>query len=212
MATIKRGLLGGFSGKVANIVGGSWKGIATMRSLPLSVANPNTAAQSAQRTKFSATVAFAKNWLTNIVKPLWDRFAVQASGYNDFVSVNIANFNSAGVPTYANIVISQGTLTSPTPTLANASEATQTVDVEWTDTSGVGLNLATDKAYVAIYNETKDSFSSEAAGADRNTELVVVPLPVGTEELDVIHVYLAFRRADGTLVSNTGYVTGAVGA
>ncbi len=96
--------------------------------------------------------------------------------------------------------------------MANASEATQTVDVEWTDTSGVGLNLATDKAYVAIYNETKDSFSSEAAGADRNTELVVVPLPVGTEELDVIHVYLAFRRADGTLVSNTGYVTGAVGA
>jgi len=30
MGTIKRGILGGFSGKVANVVGTSWKGIALL--------------------------------------------------------------------------------------------------------------------------------------------------------------------------------------
>ncbi len=40
MGIIKRGILGGFSNKVANVVGSSWKGINTMRALPLSVANP----------------------------------------------------------------------------------------------------------------------------------------------------------------------------
>ena len=53
MGIIKRGILGGVSNKVGNVVGSSWKGIATLRSLPLSVANPNTLAQRNNRTSFS---------------------------------------------------------------------------------------------------------------------------------------------------------------
>lgn len=37
MGTIKQGILGGFSGKVGNVVGASWKGIDYIRSLPSSV-------------------------------------------------------------------------------------------------------------------------------------------------------------------------------
>ena len=32
MGTINKGILGGFSGKVGNVVGGTWKGIDYMRS------------------------------------------------------------------------------------------------------------------------------------------------------------------------------------
>ena len=49
MGTIKRGILGGFKNKVGSVIGSSWKGIDTMRSMPLSVANPNTAKQKTVR-------------------------------------------------------------------------------------------------------------------------------------------------------------------
>ena len=37
MATIKKGILGGVSGKVGNVVGGNWKGVDYLRSLPAEV-------------------------------------------------------------------------------------------------------------------------------------------------------------------------------
>jgi hypothetical protein len=45
MGTIKQGILGGFSGKVGTVIGGSWKGISYMRSIPQSVKNPRTDGQ-----------------------------------------------------------------------------------------------------------------------------------------------------------------------
>ena len=45
MAKVRQGILGGFRGRVGNIVGTGWKGIAVMKSLPLTVANPRTAGQ-----------------------------------------------------------------------------------------------------------------------------------------------------------------------
>jgi len=53
MGTIKKGILGGFSGKVGTVVGSSWKGISYMRSLPLKVRNPRTLRQLDQRSKFA---------------------------------------------------------------------------------------------------------------------------------------------------------------
>jgi len=41
MGKINQGILGGFSGKVGNVIGGNWKGIDYMRVKPASVANPN---------------------------------------------------------------------------------------------------------------------------------------------------------------------------
>ena len=58
MGTFKQGIYGGYSGKVGNVVGGSWKGIDYMRILPTSVANPQTDAQLTQRQKFSVTMHY----------------------------------------------------------------------------------------------------------------------------------------------------------
>ena len=58
MGKISQGVLGGFSGKIGNVVGGSWKGIDYMRIKPASVANPRTAAQVDQRSKFSIVLNF----------------------------------------------------------------------------------------------------------------------------------------------------------
>jgi hypothetical protein len=42
MGKISQGILGGISGKVGNVIGGSWKGIDYIRVKPSSVANPRT--------------------------------------------------------------------------------------------------------------------------------------------------------------------------
>lgn len=60
MATIKKGILGGFSGKVGTVIGGNWKGIDYMRSLPKKSSKPATALQNDQRIKFTIAMAFIK--------------------------------------------------------------------------------------------------------------------------------------------------------
>ncbi len=108
MGKIKQGILGGFSGKVAGVVGSSWKGINVIRAMPVSVANPRTTPQVNQRNKFSQSILFASQILSTIIKPLWDRFAVQMSGYNAFIADNINNFNAEGLITPENLIFSKG--------------------------------------------------------------------------------------------------------
>jgi hypothetical protein len=207
MGVIKQGILGGFSGKVANVVGSSWKGIAVIKSRPLSVANPKTAAQTGQRTKFSAAVAFAVTLLTSIVKPFWDRFAQLQSGYNAFIQANIYNFSSAGVPNYPNLIISRGSLLGQTITSIVSANGNDAVDVTFIDNSGAGNALATDEAYAVVWNETQDVIGVSTGIDTRGDGQVSLNMPTDCVTADVLHAYLAFRKADGTLVSPTDYAT-----
>src|SRR3546814_20920324 len=61
MGSFNRGIHGGFSGKVGNVVGAHWRGIDYMRSLPrVSKGRPVTEEQLMHRVRFAAAVAFAK--------------------------------------------------------------------------------------------------------------------------------------------------------
>lgn len=203
MAVLRRGILGGLRGKVANVVGSSWKGIDTLRSLPLSVANPRTAGQVAQRSKFSSVVALAKLILVVFIKPLWDRFAQRQSGYNAFVSANIDNFDSNGdVVDPAGFVVSQGSLTGA-QNFTVVKDLT-TIDYFWTDNSGTGTALSTDEVYAFLYNSTKGEYHAELLESiDRSSEGANIDYPGGWVSGDVIQAYISFRRVDGTLVSNS---------
>lgn len=212
MAKIKQGILGAFSGKVAGVVGSSWKGIAVMKSLPASVANPKTSGQIAQRTKFSNAVAFAGEILSTVVKPLWDRFAGQMSGYNDFIRTNISLFTAALPSPAADLVISKGKMANTAIATAASSEATSELTVTWTDDSGEGFKTATDEAYIVVVDEDQSLVYGFATGVVRSAETLTVETAIEFSEGDTCHVYLAFSRADGTVVSNTSYKTFTAGA
>jgi hypothetical protein len=204
MARIKQGILGGFSGKVANIVGSSWKGIPVMKSRPLSVANPKTAAQTTQRNKFSQAVAFAVVILTTIVKPLWDRFAIRKSGFNAFIQTNIDAFNASGLNTPADLKIADGNMSATAIDSVTATNASPDASVEWTNDSGEGSKLSDDIAYVCVYNEDTgniEGFETEATRADELADIVITPPTTG----DKVWFWLAFKRADGTVVSQTAH-------
>lgn len=207
MGVIKRGILGGFSGSVANVVGGSWKGIAYMRAKPLSVANPRTAGQVAQRTKFTAVVDVASQLLAGIVKPLWDRFAQGESGYNAFVSANIAAFSATGELTPGFLKTSEGSLTGQEVDSQNVTAGSPTAVMTWLDNSGTGSALGTDEVYAVVYNKTQDVWGFSSAVQTRSDSTVSVTLPANVAGGDECFGWLAFRKADGTQVSDSD-VTG----
>lgn len=60
MAKYNQGILGAFSGKVGSVVGGSWRGVAYIRSRPAKVSNPRTAAQTAVRQRLAALTGALK--------------------------------------------------------------------------------------------------------------------------------------------------------
>jgi len=210
MAKIAQGILGGISGTIANIIGGSWKGINYIRSKPLSVANPRTAGQVAQRTKFAATVAVSKVLLASIIKPLWDRFAQRESGYNAFLSANIDAFNSAGFPTPTDMVMSEGTLQGVADLASSSGAATGEVEINWTDNSGTGFALATDEVYITFYDGGDNEFFGIATPATRSSATVTVALPFDIAEGDNYSTWISFKRVDGTIVSNSQISSGVI--
>ncbi len=207
MGRIKQGILGGFSGKVGPVVGSSWKGIAVLKSKPLSVANPRTAGQVAQRNSMTALVIVCQLYLAILIKPLWDRFAQQMSGYNAFVRANIACFVSGVFTNFSDFVISMGKLGDTQPISTACTASIKRCTINFINDSGTGFKLDSDLSYAAAYNETKGIWATQSIQSTRTTESAscefAEPISIG----DIIHAYLAFKRADGTIVSNSTYST-----
>lgn len=210
MARLPQGILGGVLGKVGNVVGSSWKGIPILKSRPLSVANPRTTKQVAQRSKMTNVVAFAQPLLSSIIKPLNDRFAQQSSGYNDFVSRNIALFASEAPTPAADLRISVGKMAAVNPNSIDSTNGSAKVGITFPNALTDAFASATDKAFVVIYNATQKSFGTSGGNDSRNDEGADVTMSSAVATSDVLHVWLAFRREDGTIVSNTGYLTDTV--
>lgn len=85
MGKINKGILGGFSGRVGNVIGGSWKGIDYMRSEATSIADPKTAKQLEQRSKFRVAVEFAKQ-VVPLINIGLKQYATKRSEFNYMVS------------------------------------------------------------------------------------------------------------------------------
>jgi len=213
MGVLKQGILGGFSGKVANIIGTSWKGIAVIKAMPLSVANPKTAGQVAQRALFKNCSLFGVIILATILKPLWDRFSIKMSGFNSFVKENIDLFAAEMPSAAADLIISKGKMAKTDIAVLTVTAASAIVHIEWSPSGGTGYKLATDIVYVVIVNETQETvYGYDGTGdplirSDGENDFTI---SAAVDSADVINCYLAFKRVDGTIVSNTAFKTATV--
>ena len=211
MGVIKQGILGGVSGKVANVVGSSWKGIAVLKSLPLSVANPKTAGQVAQRGAMTEIVAASRLLLAALIQPYWNPFAQKQSGYNKFVSQNIATFTTSGFTTFASFFSMRGSLLGVVTTGSSASAGTSIINLLWADNSGTSDALGTDEMVVTVYNATQDYWTSAVAQDTRDAESNDITDTVMLEN-DVLHIYTGMSRPDISKVADSFYETVTVGA
>lgn len=204
MGKIKQGILGGFSGSVAGVTGSSWKGIAVIKAKPLSVANPKTASQTANRNAFKAVAQAGSNMLVEIVKPLWDRNAQRESGYNAFIKKNKSAFNSLFELLVSNFYISIGKLQSTPMILVNLAPGQTEIGTEWNNAVKPVGSLDTDIAYLVAYNENTKEFAISGGEFTRYDEGAVANFKTNLVTGDVISFYLAFRSADGFSLYSQG--------
>lgn len=120
MAKLNAGILSAPRGKVAGVVGSSWKGISYVRQ-KVTPANPNTAAQQAQRGKMSAAVKFAQSILAGVLIPFVSPFQKKMSGYNWFIKQNIGKITASS--NAADLRFTSGTLALPTGETTGGSGA-----------------------------------------------------------------------------------------
>ena len=204
MAKIKQGILGGFSGKVANVVGTSWKGRAVMKSQPLSVANPRTEAQQEQRGKFSKIAELASAILTQFVQPVENPISGDISGYNLFCKDNKEAFNASGKLQAGYFYVGGGKILSATPALEEYAPDSDNFVISWENPEDISALRLTDKAYVAVISED-GSQVFVASGSETRAELQAECVRVkGNTTIAAGQKYvmaLAFVSADGRDVS-----------
>ena len=210
MGTIKKGILGGFSGKVGTVVGASWKGIAYMRSLPQKVRNPRTEPQRMQRSKFALTMNFLKP-ITGLLRTGWKMYAHRQSPINAAMSYAIANAITGTYPNYAidpsKVMISRGGL-SPALNASVTPSAGGTIAFDWNDNSGSSTARQTDKALLAVVNPEKSEAVFDTAGAQRSDVTQSLNMPADWLG-ETVHAYIGFISEDDKDLANSVYL-GAV--
>lgn len=201
MAIIKRGILGGFSGRVGNVVGSSWKGISVLRVMPLSVGGETTVKQAEQRGAFSIISKFASSILTVWVKPLWDRHAQRMSGYNAFIQQNIASVKAHEELVLTDLKFSDGRL-GVTAITGAGTENFKDMAVVWDKNPQGDYQMPSDLAYT-LWLSAEGKLKGYSAGEVKRSEGNVVMMTLNEDAVAGDVVVLAFRREDGSLVGGS---------
>lgn len=204
MAKIKQGILGGFSGKVANVVGTSWKGRAVMKSQPMSVSNPRTENQVGQRNKFSKIAELASQILTQFVQPVENPISGNISGYNLFCKDNKTAFDAAGDFVPANLVCGGGKLINLESAAASAAEEATSVTLSWDNSAGISALRLTDKVFAAVLDVNGKALGATSGSVARSAETATINLFEGEETPKhggSLYVLYAVVSADGRDVS-----------
>jgi len=203
MGTIKRGILGGFSGKVANVVGSSWKGIAVMKSLPLSVANPRSPLQVANRYRNSKMVLIGQQIGLANIRTLWNMLASQMSGFNLFMKANADALNTDLTPHWGFLYLSKGTYGSldNTGITVTYNGFTDRYVVDWSACPSAQAYADGDKACAVLVSATGVVLSSNVNVVLQSANVLEF-LNVNTALIGA-HVLFTILKADGSNVATS---------
>ena len=153
MATLSKGILGGFSGKVGPVVGATWRGMDVIRSRPKSSKRTPSERQLEQQLKFKLAISFLQP-----IKNIQSRFFGSGSGVKSRVNLAVSYTISeaiqmvAGLPEliYNKVLITRGELTS----FRNPVLTTQpggVLHLEWEDNSTQGDAAPKDQVSIVCY-------------------------------------------------------------
>jgi len=206
MGKISQGILGGFSGKVGNVIGGNWKGIDYMRVIPASVANPRTEGQLDQRSKFSVVLNFLQP-VSEFIKVGFKAYAIKMTAFNSAMSYNLKNAVTGEYPDYsidyANALVSRGSLAGAlNPTAESA--AAGAVTFNWSDNSTEGNASSADLSMLLVFNPDKKEAVFVTSGATRATGTQTLTVPDSFSG-DTVECFIAFAGTDGA-TSNSRYI------
>ena len=205
MGIIWQGILGGVSGRVGNVIGSSWKGIPVLKSRPLSVANPRTTQQVHYRDRLTKLVAIASPINSSIIIPLWNRFASRMSGYNAFIQANSEAFNSSMAFVPSSFFISRGRMASTAIINADIQTVNTECLVSYSPSITDSFQTSDDVPFAVITSNTGVLKGFKAGENARSDDSMLVTAVPGASFAVGDLCFLAFRRPDGSVVSNTSF-------
>jgi len=176
MGIIRKGILGGFQGTVGTVVGGTWKGIDYIKSLPVISNTDPSPKQLEQRAKFKTVVDFLRPILA-FVQLGFKTASSQMTGYNSAMAYNYKQALTGSYPgfaiDYALAAVSNGALPNVLAPTATAEPAS-VVKYDWTNNSNVGMAAGTDKVMAVVYCPALKQAVYVTAGADRLDETLAL--------------------------------------
>ncbi len=212
MGTFKKGILGGFRGKVGSVVGARWRGKYVMRSLPETEDRPPTEGQKKVRERFSLVARFL-----NPMKPIVGKYFGQKQGdkspFNLATSYHIREavleVGDDFTMDYPKVLISKGDLSglqSPTLTATVAN----VLQLEYTDNTGQGFAKAEDPLLVVLYVASLSEYQLFTPAGTREETSVNLPLPPYWSGME-INAWATFVDIEGKRAATSTYL-GAVTA
>jgi hypothetical protein len=207
MAIVQNPIIGRAKNKFAGAIFATQYGKNTLRSKPISVHNPKTTGQLMQRMRFNLFIALERLVL-GFIRTGFKQVAVGMSSANVFVKENVMDAITGVYPSYAvdytKLKVTMGTLTgADTPTVAAA--ATHKANFAWSDNSGEGDALASDKAMVLCINTTKNKAVWDTVTKTRTDAAYSYSLPAAWVG-DSVACYLSFMNAAGAIIADSSYV------
>lgn len=202
-------IVGRSRNKLANTIFSTWNGLNIVRSKPLSVANPKSLAQRIQRARTTVNAQFAKAFSAAILIG----FRIKLVGQSARSQALKANYpatyadpvTAVGGLTFANAVVSKGSMT-PTPiTTATANSGSLLVGVTFPTTVADASQAIKDKMVLCVFNGNTGASVQSIANVDRSGGSITASLPEAVQSGDEVHFYLFAYSVTTSAVSDSSY-------
>jgi hypothetical protein len=206
MGKLNQGILGGYSGKVGKTIGTSWKGIAIIKAMPLSVSQPVTVKKTNARLTMQVAVKVMKLMLIDVIKPLLDKNSKKESGFNRFYRINSNIFGPTGLRLDRKMTIAIGELPVNESNFNAIVNENYTIDLTWDDTSLINLGNADDILHGVIIQEEEQGIITINPIKKRSDKALTIDIPNDLTLDTNYRIYLAFKSSDGLVTSDTFYL------
>ncbi len=204
MGKINKGIMGAFSGKVGPVIGGSWKNIDYMRSLPIP-SGSNSPLQKNQRTKFGTASRFLTP-LKDLLKTSYQPTTGIMTARNSALSYILYHAATGAYPditlNYNQVRVTQGSLHNVNSCNA-VSNMPGKIFFQWNDNSGRGSAKVTDKTILVAYCVEMPLCIFSRGATTRNqltAELDVMPFSGKT-----VHTWLGFYSENEKDIASSVY-------
>lgn len=207
MATIKQGILGGFSGKVGTVVGSTWRGKTVLRSAPRKSTKPASAAQQKQRDKFTGVLQF----LTPLKGILTETFGANMGSKTPFNNAMSYHMKEAVKQTtvgfqleYSKVLIGKGGLCGVKNPVVEMLPAHR-LQVSWDDNSTQGLAYPNDAFLIVAYAPFLQSFKYVMGESLRETRQCVLNFQESFYG-ETVHLWATFNNTKLALSATSTYL------
>lgn len=204
MAILTHGILGGFSGKVGNIVGYRYKNQYCIRQVPRKSLKPPRQKQLAQREKFKLSVALISP-LRDLLRQLPEKGKRRITAFNSCLSTVLKEVISGSYPdysfNYAALQLSSGRLS--TGHCHSVQAAQNNLIFRWCN--DFSNECFEGKLVMLAYHPLRKQWVSDTLELRLKDSMALLNLPcsfMGGE----VETYMYFVAADGKSVSDSIYL------